>query len=87
MSELENLFHHVHRDALDYIETNPDDHASRLLAGLLSERDRLIGLEQTARDRAEYLQHEINKMRRVMQAAGTWDQFCADYAAAERSRP
>lgn len=37
--------------------------------------------------RAEYLQHEINEMRRVMQDAGTWEKFCADYAAyKERNR-
>lgn len=30
--------------ALDYIEANPDDHASRLLAALLSDLDLLIGV-------------------------------------------
>jgi hypothetical protein len=36
--------------------------------------------------RAEYLQAEINLMRRAMQQAGTWDQFCADYAAYKEAR-
>jgi len=39
-----------------------------------------VDLLHEQRERAEYLQHEINKMRRVMQDAGTWDQFCKDYA-------
>jgi hypothetical protein len=41
---------------------------------------------ETLRRRAEYLQREINNMRRAMQHAGTWEQFCADYAAYERYR-
>lgn len=49
------------------------------LKQLLDER---AGLQH----RAEYLTDEINLMRRAMQHAGTWDQFCADYAAYKRYR-
>ena len=52
----------------EYIDTQPG-------------HDRSLEQVVTAARRATYLQREINKMRRVMQDAGTWDQFCKDYAA------
>lgn len=36
--------------------------------------------------RADYLQREINIMRRAMQDAGTWERFCSDYAAYKARR-
>jgi hypothetical protein len=44
------------------------------------------GAEAEFQVRAEYLQREINQMRRAMQHAGTWEQFCADYAAYTEAR-
>lgn len=40
----------------------------------------------TLQIRCDYLLREINLMRRAMQAASTWDQFCADYAAFKEGR-
>jgi hypothetical protein len=45
------------------------------------EAKKLLGLIAEWAHRAEYENREINLMRRAMQHAGTWDQFCADYAA------
>ncbi|HWT46593.1 MAG TPA: hypothetical protein VN085_11535 [Vicinamibacterales bacterium] len=36
--------------------------------------------------RADYLEREINLMRRVMQDAGTWDDFCRAYATYKERR-
>jgi len=56
------------------------------LAALDAGRQTLAKENRQLQRRVEYETQEINKMRRVMQNAGTWDQFCSDYAAAERDR-
>jgi hypothetical protein len=50
------------------------------------EAKKLLALIAEWTHRAEYLQDEINLMRRAMQHAGTWEQFCADYAAYKEYR-
>jgi hypothetical protein len=37
-------------------------------------------LRESYNRETEYLLKEINKMRRVMQDAGIWDEFCQAYA-------
>lgn len=71
-------------------DTRTPEERQHDLAGIET-ASQLVGIEElerlrTAESRAEYLQREINKMRRVMQDAGTWDQFCTDYAAYENVR-
>lgn len=51
------------------------------LSEVEAERDGAHRCVQTLTRRSEYLADEINFMRRAMQHAGTWDQFCSDYAA------
>ena len=56
--------------------------AAAIILQAEAERDALAAEVKLLRRRSEYLQGEINQWRRVMQRAGTWEQFCRDSAAA-----